>query len=95
LDDKIQHAECLSPTGYSTGGKDAGCTPEPCPPAQLRSLVRLALACTTRYPSRLTALVSRVAPPRVLSRACITQDGCINTLLPRTAWPLSPTHRGL
>jgi len=40
---------------------------------------RLALTCTIRYLSRLTMLVSRVAPPRVLSRTCIPgRSRCMN-----------------
>lgn len=71
LGDEIQHAVCRSPTGYLTEHRDAGCPPEPRLSAQTHSLVRLVLACTTRCPSRLTMSVSRVAPPCVLSRACI------------------------
>ena len=71
LSGEIQHADCLSPTGYSTERKDAGFSPEPRHSAHGRSLVRLALPCATRCPSRLTMWVSRIAPPRVLSRACI------------------------
>ena len=71
LGDEIQHAVCRSPTGYLTEYQDAGCPPEPRSSAQPHSLVRLVLTCTTRCPSRLTMSVPRVAPPRVLSRACI------------------------
>ena len=71
LGDEIQHAVCRSPTGYLTEHRDAGCPPEPRYSAQPHSLVRLVLTCATRCPSRLTMSVSRVAPPRVLSRACI------------------------
>lgn len=68
---EIRHADCLSPTGYSTENQDAGCSPEPRNSAHAHSLVRLVLPCTTRCPSRLTMSVPRSAPPRVLSRACI------------------------
>ena len=71
LSDEIQHAECLSPAGYSTDDRDPGCAPAPLPSAQPHSLAKLALTCAIRYPSRLTTLVQRVAPPRVLSLARI------------------------
>lgn len=72
LGDEIQHVECRSPAGYLTDREDAGCSPEPWRSAQARLLAKLALSCAIRYPSRLTTLVKRVAPPRVLSLACVT-----------------------
>jgi len=49
---------------------------EPQTSAQSRSLVKLALICTIRCLLRLTMLVSRVAPPRVLSlKTCIPVQG--------------------
>ena len=79
LGHEIRHADCLSPTGYSTECKDAGLPPEPRHSARGRSLVRLALPRTARCPSRLAMSVSRIAPPRVLSRARIpNRSWCVS-----------------
>ena len=68
--------------------------PEPRHPARGRSLVRLALPRTARCPSRLAMLVSRIAPPRVPSRARIPgrlkPNQCVNPLLPRIACAAIP-----
>lgn len=94
LGGEIRHADCLSPTGYSTECKDAGSSPEPRHSARGRLLVRLALPRTTRCPSRLATSVSRIAPPRVLSRARIPgrlkPNQCVNPLLPRIACTAIP-----
>ena len=53
--------------------------PEPRHSARGHSLVRLALPHTTRCPSRLAMSVSRIAPPRVLSRARIpSRSWCVS-----------------
>ena len=53
--------------------------PEPRHSARGRLLVRLALPRTTRCPSRLAMSVSRIAPPRVLSRARIpNRSWCVS-----------------
>jgi len=91
LGHEIRHADCLSPTGYSTECKDAGLPPEPRQSARGRSLVRLALPRTTRCPSRLAMSVSRIAPPRVLSRAGIpNRSWCVSPILPRIACAAIP-----
>ena len=97
FDDKIQHADCLSPTGYSTDHQDAGCTPEPRRPAQARLLVRLALRCTIRCLSRLTMLVSTgstttcsFAGPHSRPGRCINRGTSAHRL---TAIPGAPRTR--
>lgn len=91
LGHEIRHADCLSPTGYSTECQDAGLPPEPPHSARGRSLVRLALPRTTRCPSRLAMSVSRIAPPRVLSRARIpNRSWCVSSILPRIACTAIP-----
>ena len=61
--------------------------------AQSRSPTRLALHCTIRYLLRLTILVSRVAPPRVLSPTripasvfteSVRKSGCFRVSLGRS-----------
>lgn len=94
LGHEIRHADCLSPTGYSTECKDAGLPPEPRHSARGRSPARLALPRTTRCPSRLAMSVSRIAPPRVLSRARIPgrpkPNQCVSPILPRIACAAIP-----
>ena len=94
LGHEIQHADCLSPTGYSTECKDAGLPPDPRHSARGRSLVRLALPRTTRCPSRLAMSVSRIAPPRVLSAGphswTTEAEQCVSPILPRIAYAAIP-----
>lgn len=67
----VDSHDCLSPVGYSTGSRGIGCTPTPREPAQSHLQTRLVLNCTIRYLSRVTRLVSRGAPPCVLSPTSI------------------------
>ena len=94
---KYDTPNCLSPTGYSTDDKDAGCSPDSRSSARPRSLVRLALCRTIRCLSRLTKLASRIAPPRVLSLGRHSRRTAVlePRYFPRIAWPQLPTanHR--
>lgn len=91
-DNKIRHAVCLSPAGYSTDDQGAGCPPEPC------VFCTVALVCRTHtgrcYSLPLTVDdVGVTGCTTTCSFARPVLPACAGTsisLLPRIAWPLLP-----